>query len=277
MSDTLPSLRSFLAGNSGVGKSTRAWQLYLTRFPRRLLIDQTGEWEEPNPGIGYPGADQVAYTVPGAIEAIRRLAPKGKWTVALGLDPAELPELIDWLIPVPNLKDSPVRAMGGAVLLVDEVDLLAPQGYATEPVRTLYRRSRHVGLSVVSTTQRPSNVSREVTAQCWQVMALHLSEPRDRDYMVDLMRMDLALLERWARWTRNHPHGGLWKDLRTGRLLWAPERGPLASGDGDPSPASAARGAAAHAGSDHRPGAASPAPRPTPASPPARPQSGAEA
>lgn len=268
MSDTLPSLRAFLAGNSGVGKSTRAWQLYLSRFPRRLLIDQTGEWEEPNAGIGFPGADAVSYTVPGAIEAIRRLAPRGKWTVALGLDASELPELIDWLIPVPNLKDSPVRAMGGAVILVDEVDLLAPQGYAIEPVRTLYRRSRHVGLSVVSTTQRPSNVSREVTAQCWQVLALHLSEPRDRDYMVDLMRMDLPLLERWARWTRAHPHGGLWKDLRTGRLLWAPERGPLASSDGDPGPASVAR-PAVRAAPDHRPPAApSPAPPPAPASRP---------
>lgn len=223
------SIRAFIAGNSGSGKSVRAWNLYLRHYPRRLLVDLTGEWSSQ--------ATVTVETVPQAVDAIKRLAPSGKWSVALALDFSELAGLVDWLVPVPNLQDSPVRKMGGAVILVDEVDLLAPPGTASEAVRTLYRRSRHVGLSVVSTTQRPANVSREVSAQSTHVVALHLSEPRDVDYMGQLMRWDRPRLGEWRDWTRRHPHGGLWQDLREGRSLWLPDSGqPVAvsepSGDG---------------------------------------------
>lgn len=211
-------LRAFLAGNSGSGKSVRAWTLYLKPFPRRLLLDLTGEWTDR--------ADLVTETVPATVDAIRALAGRGRWTVAAGLDAGQLPELIDWLIPVPTLHASPILAMGGAVILVDEVDLLAPPGTSKEAVRTLYRRSRHVGLSVVSTTQRPANVSREVSAQSTQAVALHLSEPLDVDYMSELMRWDRPTVEAWRAWTRQHPHGGVWQDLRTNRRLFLPEGGP---------------------------------------------------
>lgn len=210
-------LRAFLAGNSGSGKSVRAWSLYLSAFPRRLLLDLTGEWSDR--------ADQVTDTVAGTVDAIRALAGRGRWTVAAGLDASQLPELVDWLMPVPQLHASPILAMGGAVILVDEVDLLAPPGTSKEAVRTLYRRSRHVGLSVVSTTQRPANVSREVSAQSTQAVALHLSEPLDVDYMGELMRWDRPTVEAWRAWVHRHPHGGAWQDLRTSRRLWLPESG----------------------------------------------------
>lgn len=213
-----PSLRAFLAGNSGSGKSVRAWNLYLRHFPRRLLVDLTGEW------AGTAG--ETADTVGGAVDAIRRASSSGRWTVALALNFGDLAELVAWLIPVPALDRSPVRLMGGAVILVDEVDLLAPPGTASEAVRTLYRRSRHVGLSVVSTTQRPANVSREVSAQSTAALALHLSEPRDVAYMSDLMRWDVRLSLRWRDWTRHYPHGGLWADLRRDLRLWLPDAGP---------------------------------------------------
>lgn len=217
-----PSLRAFLAGNSGSGKSTRAWDLYLQGFPRRILLDMTGEWTKR--------ADVRVENVPQLVDAVRSLAGRGRWTIAVSFDPAEMPDLVDWLIPVPQLDQSPVRVLGGLVILVDEVDLIAPQGPAPEEVRTLYRRSRHVGLSVVSTTQRPANVSREVSAQSGHAVALYLSEPRDRDYMIDLMRLETPTVTTWLRWTQRHPHGGLWKDLQKNRLLWLPEKGaPVAS------------------------------------------------
>jgi len=218
-------VRAFLAGNSGSGKSVRAWNLYLRAFPRRLLLDLTGEWESQ--------ADAVADDVAGTVAAIRDLAPRGRWTVAAGLDAGQLPALVDWLMPVPNLRASPVLALHGVVILVDEVDLLAPPGMPTEAVRTLYRRSRHVGLSVVSTTQRPANVNREVSAQSTHAVALHLSEPRDVDYMADLMRWERPQVEAWRAWTRRHPHGGVWQDLRANRRLFLPEAGPPVMGPND--------------------------------------------
>lgn len=214
-------VRAFLMGNSGSGKTTLAHRLYLSRAPRVLILDLTGEWSER--------VDAVALSVPEAVAAIQRLAPSGKWRVSLALSPDELPALVEWLVPVPQLQKSPVLAMHGAFLLVDEVDLLAPQGTASLPIRTLYRRSRHVGLSIVSTTQRPANVSREVSAQSTHAVALAMSEPRDRLYCGDLMRWTPAELARLEAWTRRHPHGAVWKDLRVGTLLWIDEKGKVSA------------------------------------------------
>jgi hypothetical protein len=183
-----------------------------------LILDQTGEWTGR--------VDVETTTVPETVAAIKRLAPQGKWTIAAALDDDQLPALIRWLIPVPTLGESPVLALGGMVLLVDEVDLVAPQGPPSREIRTLYRRSRHVGLSVISATQRPGNVSREVSAQSQHLIAHFLSEPRDRDYIVDAMRWDRPQTQRWLEWVRRHPHGAVWKEVQTGRLLYLPESGP---------------------------------------------------
>src|SRR2546430_1950043 len=126
MNQPPPTVRVFIAGVSGSGKSTTAWRLYLSKFPRRILIDQTGEWATANPKMGYPGPDAVVWSVEDLGTTLQRLAPAGRWTVSLELGLDELPELTDYLIPLPHIEESPIRAVGGAVVLVDEVDLVAP-------------------------------------------------------------------------------------------------------------------------------------------------------
>lgn len=224
-----PTVRAFLAGASGSGKSTAAWRHYLERFPRRLLLDFTGEWDNQ--------ADALVTNVWELSQALRQLAPRGKWTICASMDEGQIPELVDYLIPVPDLDLSPIRLVHGAVLLVDEVDLIAPPHSVRQEVRTLYRRSRHVGLSIVSTTQRPEAVSREVSSQSYQALCLQLYEPKAMDYMADLMRCDLSGLPAW--WAQ-HPHGGLWRDLRAGRSLWLTENGEFRAPGPTPTRAAAA-------------------------------------
>jgi len=115
------------------------------------------------------------------------------------------------------------------VLLVDEVDLIAPPHTARREVRTLWRRSRHVGLSIVATTQRPESVSREVSAQSQHVLCLQLIEPAALEYMSKIMRVDLSGLPAW--WKQN-PHGGLWRDVMAGRSLWLSEDGQFRAPSG---------------------------------------------
>lgn len=210
-------VRAFIAGSSGSGKSTAAWRFYLQNFPRRILLDPTGEWGG--------NSDATVYNVQELSLQMRRLAPRGRWTISVALDGEDdIEELVDYLIPVPHLERSPIRQMGGAVLLVDEVDLIAPPHTARREIRTLWRRSRHVGLSVVATTQRPESVSREVTAQSQHVLCLQLVEPAALEYMAKIMRVDLSALPAW--WNAN-PHGGLWRDVLAGRSLWLSEDGKL--------------------------------------------------
>ena len=79
-------IRVFIAGVSGSGKSTAAWTLYLSKYPRRLLLDQTGEWADR--------ADVVVTSVPELSWALKKYAPSGRWTISLETDFEALPELV---------------------------------------------------------------------------------------------------------------------------------------------------------------------------------------
>jgi hypothetical protein len=209
--------RVFVTGISGSGKTTGAWHWYLAKAPRVLIVDQVGEWN----GRVF----QTANTLPELYAAITEARKEKRWVISYSNMDNRLHDLIRWLLPLPNVDQSPVLAMGGIVLLLDEVDLIAPTGGAPEVIRNLYRRSRHVRLSIVSVTQRPANVLREVSAQSTQVLAYRLTEPRDLDYLSDLMRWDQEQVGQFVRWTRRHVHGAVWRDLVSGSTLWIPDRG----------------------------------------------------
>lgn len=207
-------VRAFIAGASGSGKTTAAWHHYIEKYPRRILLDFTGEWDDR--------ADVCVSSVWELSHAIRRLAPRARWTISVAIDDEELTPLVDYLIPLPEPHRSPIRAVHGAVLSVDEVDMIAPAHKSIREIRTLWRRSRHVGLSIVATTQRPEAVSREVTSQSQHALCLQLVEPSALKYMSEMMRCDLSQLPEW--W-RTNPHGGLWKNVWTGQTLWLNELG----------------------------------------------------
>lgn len=210
----IPSVRAFIAGNSGSGKTTTATNIYLSHFARRLILDSTGEWEGK--------VDIEATTLAETIHAVRMLAPRKAWSVSYSMLDDGFPGLVNWLVPVPYLDQSPARITGGMALLVDEVDVLAPFGPPPPHMRDLYRRSRHCGLSIVSCTQRPGAVSKEVPAQSTQRIAHFLDEPSDIAYMVDAMRWkgQPDLLAQWQGWTQRYPHGFAWRETQSGRLLW---------------------------------------------------------
>ncbi len=210
--------RIFITGISGSGKTTGAWQHYMSKAPRVLIVDQMGEWN----GRVF----ETANTLGELHAAIMRARKEKRWIVSYSNLDNRLDDLVRWLMPLPNVDRSPVLAMGGMVLMLDEVDLIAPTGGASETIRNLYRRSRHIHLSIISATQRPANVLREVSAQSTQVLAYRLTEPRDRDYLQDLMRWDQSQLGEYVRWTQRHQHGAVWRDLVSGSTLWLPDRGP---------------------------------------------------
>ena len=184
------------------------------------MLDPLGEWSD--------FASAECYTVGEAVDAIRHLVKRDpKWTVVIQLPPDDLAELVNWLIPIPDLQRSPVLAMKGAAMLIDESDLVAPPRGMAEEIRTLYRRSRHVGLTLISTTQRPANLSREASAMSTQAIMLKLTEPRDIAYMVDTLGLEAATVTEWQRWTRLHRHGGLWWQRDGSRLQLMENSGNL--------------------------------------------------
>lgn len=204
-----PSERIFVTGISGSGKTTTIADIYLARTQRYIVLDQTGEWQGQT--------DAYCLTLDDVYQTVRQLSRRGRFRIAYSPADNRFNDLVRWLVPMPDLTRSPVRMLGGLTLVVDEADVV---GRFNPSLLDLARRSRHTGLTIIAATQRPANVSRELTAQCRQIIAHRLTEPRDRDYIIDAMRWDQAQADRWHHWTQRYPFGCVWKQTLTGQMMY---------------------------------------------------------
>jgi hypothetical protein len=187
------SLRGCVVGRSGSGKTVWMWRRWLARAPRALIVDQTGEWRALEPNARF------AFGLTDTIRALHEVAHRHAWRIVATLSNEELYALIDLLIPIPNIAASPAIKLGGFVLYLDEVDLVIPT-VAPESARSINRRSRHAGLSVLSATHRISNVSKELTSMCDFVAVMAVHEPACMDYLESLMgREKMRAAITWAQ------------------------------------------------------------------------------
>lgn len=195
------SLRGCAVGRSGSGKTFWIWRRWIANAPRVLIVDQTGEWKEKEPHARF------ANGLPETLRALREAVTRSHWRIVCSLDPQEIYALCGVLIPVPDIDKSPVIAMGGFMLYLDEVDLVVPINAPVE-ARSIYRRSRHAKLSVLSATQAISNVSKEVTRQCDFIGILAVHEPADVEYLTSLMGSENA--DDALTWANQPHHVALW-------------------------------------------------------------------
>lgn len=181
---------AFVCGMKRSGKSHLLDSL-AARFPRRIIFDFVGEYDGRFPDV------KTCYTLPDAVSALLRAAKRGdKWTVVCTLDNSEIVQLLAAITG----RSSWARTVGGVVIQCGEVDLIAPNnaGIATE-VRHIFQRGRHYGISALVATQRPRDVHRVVTAQSDIICAFRQHEPRDADYLGEVMRSDAVPLLRELR------------------------------------------------------------------------------
>lgn len=173
------SKRVFACGVTGSGKTAFLARHFLDKEPRLLVVDNTGEWEERGTA---PATYGLAETAAALGEYAREKAKS--WRHIAYLDTEEVEELsARLLIPVPHIKRGYSAGVGGMALMLDEVDVFTPGGQSSAELRNLWRRGRHCGLSVYAATQRPANVSKEVTSQCRYLVILRQHETRDVEYL----------------------------------------------------------------------------------------------
>ncbi len=73
----------------------------------------------------------------------------------------------------------------GALLLLDEIDLLAPPpGYREDWVHDAVHYGRHLQVTVIGASRRPANIHRDLTALASTVYIGTMTEPRDLEYCV---------------------------------------------------------------------------------------------
>ncbi len=182
--------RLFVTGRSGSGKTHYITEAWLPRLPRVLIVDMTEEWAQL-PAIHTQG--------PGAtIRALYEVADRAEWRIVADLDEEEVRRVAALLVPRGQTRTGYVSSIGGMALYLDEVDMLMGHSYCPRELRSLWRRGRHAGLTVLAATQRPGAVNKEVSAQSSEITIFSLTDPNDRAYLRRLVGPgDIARVEEW--------------------------------------------------------------------------------
>jgi len=229
--------RATVAGQTESGKTEFLRRHFLAggRTPRLLVIDRTGEWFARE--TGAPSALGLADTV----RLLDEFAPKTRWRIIASLSNDEVQKLGAVLVGLPDVRKGYAFNVGGMGLVLSEVDLLVPFANATEELRSLWRRGSHAGLSIYADTQRPSNVSKEVTSQCRWLVFLALYEPNDVKYLRD--QLGLSMFPKALKWIQGTRYAAALFDQRrrvchlidsNGSIRETLTDGPLASPSAKP-------------------------------------------
>lgn len=193
-----PSLRGVVFGRSGSGKTEYVKRVWLSKIPRLIIVDQIGEWRQLGDENGG-----VADGVEELLEQLRQKAPLQRWRIVALLDKPKLEELAYRLLPQGKIDSCVPRKLGGMALFLDEVDQVAPVN-GSDAIRSLFRRGRHAGLTIVSASQRPGNVSKEVTSQCDFIAVLSLHETNDVAYLESVLGAKTATEA--LEWANSKPY-----------------------------------------------------------------------
>jgi len=146
-------------------------------FPRVVVVDALGEYDRAQ---GF----QETFGFEHSLSVLEYLAKNRvpRYRVScIGLDPTEAEILFGFLW---NLR--------GILLVVEEATLYCSPHTFPPNLAQLVLRGRHQAISQVYTSQRPSGLNRNVTAQSDLVVSFHQHEPLDVAYLRQFMGPDRA-------------------------------------------------------------------------------------
>lgn len=185
--------RNFIAvvtGRKGSGKSHLLAE-YARAFPRRLVLDFTGEHTRDVP------PQLVAWSLADAVRILRRAAARDRWTVVAELEPGDVPRLLHALMPLGRSGGFSL-AVGGMAVECGEINEIAPNhnGIARE-VSAMFTRGRHHRLSVLAAARTTTEMHKIVTSQADVICAFRQHQEADVKRIGELMgaRAPRALLE----------------------------------------------------------------------------------
>jgi len=192
------SRRVFVAGATGTGKSHFLRRVLLPTQERAIILDFTGDFVNNRRELG--GTVEVAETWEDVKRVLPRLAKRGgRWRLVTFLNRSECIELAGALVPERLYTGASIaRAVGGCALVCDELSQFATHA-ADDAVLQLWRRGRHVGLSLLGASQAPTEVHPTVRGMSRYLVMFHLHEPNAVGYFERMVPAHvLEVLERLA-------------------------------------------------------------------------------
>lgn len=80
-----------------------------------------------------------------------------------------------------------VFAIGNITFLVEEIDCYCSSFQIDPSFAHIIQRGRHKNITLIGVTQRPFGINRLLTSQAKEIYVFSTNEPRDRDYLKNLL------------------------------------------------------------------------------------------
>lgn len=161
-----------LFGRKGSGKSTLAKEI-TEDFDRVVVLDSMGEYggDRREGFIILEGLSQTANLLPGYWRSGRPFRVSVR---VLSISEALAVLTILWEMP-------------GILVVMEETSLYCSPSTIPEELAMLVRYGRHRSISLLFVARRPSEIHRDLTAQCDLVIAFRQHEQRDVMYLRSIL------------------------------------------------------------------------------------------
>lgn len=158
-------------GKRGSGKSYLVKKKLIAGAPRLVIYDTLGEYTD---GVIFEDLEKLnmfwrqTYRRPFRI-IYRPLNPE-----------AEIEQIAEL-----------VFALGDLTFVVEEIDCYCSAHQIAENFAHIIQRGRHKNITLIGVTQRPYGIHRLLTSQAKQIYVFNTNEPRDRDYLRELLGQEI--------------------------------------------------------------------------------------
>jgi len=179
-------------GKRGTGKSYLAEKL-ITSERRLFIFDTLGEYES---GVIFDNEN-----IDQCLEFWRHVYYNDFRIVYRPLKPdAEIDNIAEL-----------VFVLGNLTFVVEEIDCYCTSFQISDSFAHIVQRGRHKNITLIGVTQRPFGIHRLLTSQAKEIYVFGTNEPRDRDYLKQLLgqeieaKLDQLKQYEYVHWQEDNP------------------------------------------------------------------------
>lgn len=154
-----------ILGKKGSGKSTLAEEI-IREYPRVLIMDSMGEYSHMKGVEEFWDASEAA-------DRLIELKDEKRFLIdAMIIDDVDAMSLLAVAFEIPDI-----------LIVLEEASLYTSPHELPDEIAKILRYGRKRGVSMIVIARRPSEISRELTAQSDVLITFRQEEPRDVEYL----------------------------------------------------------------------------------------------